>query len=86
MSELLGVLLGTLGSVFRSRSRLVIENLLLRQQRQVALRGQGLPWLRTRDTHFWLLERCLHGNWRRHLLSVRPEAVLRWHRQGWRLF
>ncbi len=28
----------------------------------------------------------LHRNWRRHLLLVRPETVLRWHRQGWRLF
>jgi transposase InsO family protein len=30
--------------------------------------------------------RRLHQNWRRHLLLVRPETVLHWHRKGWRLF
>ena len=38
------------------------------------------------DKLFWLLVRRLHRNWRRHLLLVRPETVLRWHRKGWRLF
>ena len=86
MIELLDLLLTTLGSVFRRRKRLLLENLLLRQQLQVALRCQLRPRLRTRDKLFWLLVRHLFRNWRRHLLLVRPETVLRWHRQGWRLF
>jgi putative transposase len=86
MIELIELLLTTLGSVFRSRKRLILENLLLRQQLQVALRCQRRPRLRTRDKLFWLLVRHLFRNWRRHLLLVRPETVLRWHRQGWRLF
>ena len=84
--ELLQLLLTTLGSVLRSRKRLILENLLLRQQLQVALRCQRRPRLRTRDKLFWLLVSHLFRNWRRHLLLVRPETVLRWHRQGWRLF
>jgi hypothetical protein len=28
----------------------------------------------------------LWRGWRRHLVLVRPETVVRWHRQGWRLF
>ncbi len=86
MIELLGLLLATLGSVFHSRKRLILENLLLRQQLQVALRCQRRLRVRTRDKLFWLLVRHLFRNWRRHLLLVRPETVLRWHRQGWRLF
>jgi hypothetical protein len=74
--ELLGFLLATLASVLRSRQRLLLENLLLRQQLQVALRGQRRPRLRTRDKLFWLLVRRLRRNWRRHLLLVRPETVL----------
>src|SRR5262249_44679239 len=86
MIELLELLLTTLGSVFRSRKRLILENLLLRQQLQVALRCQRRTRLRTRDKLFWLLVRHVFRNWRGHLLLVRPETVLRWHRQGWRLF
>jgi hypothetical protein len=59
MIELLGLLLATLGSVFRSRKRLILENLLLRQQLQVALRCQRRPRVRTRDKLFWLLVRHL---------------------------
>ncbi len=72
MIELIELLLTTLGSVFRSRKRLILENLLLRQQLQVALRCQRRPRLRTRDKLFWLLVRHLLGSWRRHLLLVRP--------------
>ena len=70
----------------RSRQRLLLEDLLLRQHLQVALRCQPHSRLRTRDKLFWLVVRRLHRNWRRHLLLVRPETVLRWHRQGWRFF
>ena len=86
MIELLRLLLAALIDALRSRQRLLLENLLLRQQLQVALRSQRRPRLRTRDKLFWLLLHRLHRNWRRHLLLVRPETVLRWHRQGWRRF
>ena len=86
MIEFLGLLLVTLVGTLRSRQRLLLENLLLRQQLQVALRCQRRSRLRTRDKLFWLVVRRLHRNWRRHLLLVRPETVLRWHRHGWRLF
>jgi putative transposase len=76
----------TLAGALRSRQRLLLENLLLRQQLQVALRSQRRPRLRARDKLLWLVARRLHPNWRRHLVLVRPETVLRWHRQGWALF
>jgi hypothetical protein len=61
MIELLGLLLATVGSLFRSRKRLILEKLLLRQQLQVALRHQRRPRLRTRDKLFWLLIRASIG-------------------------
>ena len=30
--------------------------------------------------------RALRRDWWRHLVLVRPESVIRWHRQAWRLF
>ncbi len=86
MIELVRLLLATLAGALRSRQRLLLENLLLRQQLQVALRSQRWARLHARDKLFWLVVRRIHQNWRRHLLLVRPETVLRWHRKGWRLF
>ena len=33
----------------------------------------------------WLMVRSLYPDWKRYLILVRPETVVRWHRQGWRL-
>ena len=86
MLTLLRLLLATLPAVVRRRHELLLENLLLRQQLQVALRSQRRPRLRTWDKLFWLIVRRLHGDWRRHLVLVRPETVTRWHRRGWKLY
>jgi hypothetical protein len=86
MLELVRLVLATLVAAARNRQGLVVGNLLLRQQLQVALGSRRHSRLRSRDKLFWLLVRRLNRNWRRHLFLVRPETVLRWHRQGWRLF
>ncbi|HET8644354.1 MAG TPA: integrase core domain-containing protein, partial [Vicinamibacteria bacterium] len=70
-----------------SRAELAAENLVLRQQLAVLTRPtRKRPRLRRGDKLFWMLARRLWRPWRQHLVIVRPETVLRWHRQGWRLF
>jgi putative transposase len=86
MLELFGLVLGTLWVAGRGRHALLVENLLLRQQLAVALRSRRRPRLRRRDRLFWVLARWLTTEWRRQLVLVRPDTVVRWHRQGWRLF
>ena len=54
MIELLRLLLATLICALWTQQRLLLENLLPRQQLQVALRGQRRPRLRTWDKLFWL--------------------------------
>src|SRR5262245_58848868 len=78
--------LGALRAMLRRRQTLVLENLLLRQQLAVALRARPRPRLRRRDRVVWVLARRRCADWRRHLVLVRPETVLRWHRRGWRLW
>ena len=85
MLELSSRLLPTLARLFRRRHDLVVET-LLRHQLQVALRSRPRPDLKTRDRFFWLLVRSLYPDWKRHLILVRPETVVRWHRRGWRLY
>jgi len=86
MLELLGLLLPTLIRLIRRRGELVLENLLLRHQLQVALRSRPRPRLNTRDRLFWLVARRLDRDWKQHLILVRPETVVGWHRRGWRLY
>jgi len=68
------------------RAALVAENLALRQQLAVLHRGTPRPKLRWRDRLFWACLSRLWSGWRSALLIVKPETVVRWHRQGFRLF
>jgi putative transposase len=87
MLEYLLLLLSLVRSAIRDRESLVAENLLLRHQLAVLTRPtRKRSHLRARDKLFWVLVRSLRGDWRRHLVLVRPESVIRWHRQAWRLF
>jgi transposase len=87
MLEYLGLIVGLLLATLRSRGDLLAENLLLRQQVTVLTRPtRKRPKLRASDKVFWLLARLARGDWRQHLVLVRPETVVRWHRRGWRLF
>jgi transposase InsO family protein len=87
VSEFLALMLAPLRGAVRDRSDLVAENLLLRHQLAVLTRPtRRTPRLRTRDKLLWVLARRLRGDWRRHLVVVRPETVVRWHRHAWRHF
>jgi putative transposase len=85
MLDLIRILIPTLAALFHKRRDLVVENLLLRHQLQLALRSRRRPHFKTRDRFFWLVVRRLHPAWRRQFVLARPETVLRWHRRGWRL-
>jgi transposase InsO family protein len=73
-------------TALRGDRALVEENLLLRQQLAVALRARRRPRLCWHDRLFWVVARRLITDWRRPLVLVQPETVLRWHRRGWRLY
>ncbi len=81
LSLIVGIWLGSL----QRRQALVVENLLLRQQLAASLRARPRSRLAWHDRLFWVAARRLCADWRTHLVLVRPETVLRWHRRGWRL-
>jgi hypothetical protein len=84
---LLALVLAVLRAALRSRSELIAENPLLRHQLAVLTRpARKRPAVRSGDKLLWILARRLRRDWRRHLVLVRPETVVRWHRRGWRLF
>jgi transposase InsO family protein len=87
--ELLSLLLTAVLAWVRPRQDLVIENLLLRHQLAVLTRPtrtRPRARLRTWDKLVWVLAHRWCAGWRAHLRMVTPDTVVRWHRQGWRLF
>ena len=69
-----------------SRNHLVVENLALRQQLAVLSRTAKRPRLRPRDCIFWTWLSLLWDNWRSSLVLVKPATVIKWHRQGFRIY
>src|SRR5436309_15197895 len=78
--------LGTFTDLARSKSSLVAENSLLRQQLIVLQRQVNKPKLRPIDRVILVILAGLVTNWRQALLIVKPETLLKWHRACFKLF
>ena len=85
---MLGALWRFVVGLLRSRTSLVAENQLLRQQLVVAkcrLMGKRVRWSPAKQWTVAVLARWT-GTWRTAVTLVQPATVLRWHREGFRLF
>ena len=71
---------------FRDRAGLAAENLALRQQLAVLQHKSKRPRLRNGDRIFWALLSRVWLNWRSVLVIVEPDTLVRWHKQGFRLY
>ena len=72
--------------LFRSRRDRLLENLALRQQLGVFRQKHPPPRFAAPDKLFWVMLRRLWAGWRRALVLVQPETVVRWHRAGFKLY
>src|SRR3979409_1547635 len=79
-------LVAPLSSVFKPRAALQLENLALRHQLGVLHRSVKKPKLTTFDRLLWAWLCEIWADWRSAILLVKPETVIAWHRQGFRLF
>jgi len=84
--SILRIILLLFRALFRDRSRLALENLALRQQLAILRHKAPRPSFRRADRAFWVSLARAWDQWRSALILVRPETVLRWHRQGFRYF
>jgi putative transposase len=72
---------------FRSRLALQAEIVALRHQLTILQRtSKQRIRLRTSDRVLWVWLSQLWYDWHTALMIVRPETVIRWHRQGFRLY
>ncbi len=77
---------GAVADAARSRPELLVENALLRHQLLVLGRAAKRPRLTAADRGLLVFLASRLRTWAGALIIVRPETVLRWHRQGFRLF
>jgi putative transposase len=83
---LVSALFWLIRSLIAPRTSLVAENLALRQQLAVLNRKIHRPQLHRRDRFFWAILSQLWKNWREVLTIVKPETVIKWHRQGFKFY
>jgi putative transposase len=78
--------LGTVTDLARTKFELVAENALLRQQLIILRRQVKRPVCAKTDRMLLVLLVRIVRSWKQALFIVQPETLLRWHRQGFRLF
>jgi putative transposase len=77
---------GTLADLPRNRAALLAENALLRQQLIILRRRTKTPRLVGWDRLSLLFLASWIPNWKQVLQIIQPHTLLRWHREGFRLF
>src|SRR5262249_54574302 len=65
---------------------LIVENAVLRHQLNVLRRRVKRPMFTALDRLKMILGSRLLSSWRRAIVLVKPETIIRWHRAGFRLF
>ena len=80
------VLLGSALDFTCSNAQLIVENALLRQQLIILQRHSKKPWFTQTDRLWLVLLASRVRRWKEALLILKPDTLLRWHRQGFRLF
>ncbi len=77
---------GALTDLALSKADLIAENALLRHQLALLKRQSKRPKLKPANRLSLLLLAKISRSWREALLIVQPATLLRWHREGYRLF
>ncbi len=70
----------------RPKSQLLLENALLRQQLVILQRQVKKPRFTRRDHFSLLLLASRLSSWKQALLILKPDPLLHWQRQGFKLF
>jgi transposase InsO family protein len=73
-------------SIFKSRRQLMLENLALRQQLAMLKPSVKRQRVSPVDRLFWILFFKYVDGWRTMLHALHPDTVVRWHREGFRLY
>ena len=82
----LRVFVALIRALLMPRAAILAENLALRHQLGILQWSVKRPRLRQRDRILWVWLSRFWANWRSCLIIVKPDTVVRWHRDGFRLY
>src|SRR6195256_85534 len=82
----LHVLAAAVSAAFKSRATLHLENLALPHQLGVLRRSVKRPKVSSADRLLWTWLCEVWSDWRSAVVIVKPQTVIAWHREGFRLF
>jgi hypothetical protein len=82
----LALILRSAPALFRSRKGQAIVELALRQQLATLSQKKSKPKITPLDRVFWAALFRFWPRWKRVLVIVKPDTVVRWHRKGFRLY
>jgi hypothetical protein len=68
----------------KGHDAILLENLVLRQQLSIYKRKQKRPRLTAHDRWFWIALAAVWKDWRKALVVVHPDTVIRWQRERFR--
>src|SRR5262245_14170972 len=74
------------GAAARSHAQVAAENLFLRKQLALYIERQVKPRRADDATRIVLVALSRLIDWRRVLIIVKPDTLIRWHRKGFQLF
>jgi hypothetical protein len=84
--HLLALIIRCAPALFRSRNEQVIVEMALRQQLATYSQKKVRPRITPLDRAFWIALFRFWSRWKRALVIVKPDTVVRWHRKGFRLY
>jgi putative transposase len=79
-------IINSIPALFRSRSQQAVVEFALRQQLATYTQTQSKPKLTPLDRAFWIALLRLWPRWKEVLVIVKPDTVVRWHRNGFRFY
>ena len=83
---LITLLVRGLRVALRARSEVVLENVALKQQVEALKQKRPRPQLDDADRAFWVAMRRAWSGWAERLVIVKPETVVKWHRERFRRY
>ncbi len=72
--------------LIEDRQRLALENVALRHQLAVLKRSVKRAKIHDSDRMFWILMKRMLVDWRGVVHFVKPDTIVRWHRNGFRYY